>query len=112
MRIGIDAHKRSCTTCLFEEEGAGLMLKEAFAFEATRQGVREFMGRVPERSVVVIESSTTGKVLSRMLSGKYEVHMIAPPERISPSRSSVCRGAGSSRMPQTPGCARMYRSDG
>jgi len=29
----------------------------------------------------VIESSTTGKVLSRMLSGKYEVHMVAPPER-------------------------------
>ena len=29
----------------------------------------------------VIESSTTRKVLSRMLSGKYEVHMVAPPER-------------------------------
>ena len=33
------------------------------------------------RSTAVIESSTTGKVLSRMLSGKYEVHMVASPER-------------------------------
>jgi len=39
------------------------------------------MEKVPEGSVAVIESSTTGKVLSRMLSGKYEVHMVAPPER-------------------------------
>lgn len=81
MRIGIDAHKRNCTTCVFEEDGAGLSPKETFAFETTRQGVQEFMGRVPEKAIVVIESSTTGKVLSRMLSERYEVHMIAPPER-------------------------------
>jgi hypothetical protein len=47
----------------------------------TRQVVYEFMEKVPEGSIAVIESSTTGKVLSRMLSGKYEVHMVAPPER-------------------------------
>ena len=40
------------------------------------------MEKVPQGSIAVIESSTTGKyVLSRMLSGKYEVHMVAPPER-------------------------------
>ena len=39
------------------------------------------MEKVPEGSTVVIESSTTGKAISRLLSGRYEVHMISPPER-------------------------------
>ena len=54
---------------------------EMFEFGTTRDGVSEFMNKVPEGSTVVIESSTTGKTLSMMLSEKYEVHMIAPPER-------------------------------
>ena len=39
------------------------------------------MEKVPQGSIAVIESSTTGKVLLRMLSGKYEIHMVAPLER-------------------------------
>jgi transposase len=39
------------------------------------------MKKVPEGSTVVIETSTTGKALSMILSEKYDVHMIAPPER-------------------------------
>ena len=54
---------------------------EMFEFRTTREGVSEFMNKVPKGSTVVIESSTTGKTLSMMLSSKYEVHMIAPPEK-------------------------------
>jgi transposase len=54
---------------------------ETFVFKTTTQGVAEFMEKVPEGSTVVIESSTTGKAISRLLSDKYELHMIAPPER-------------------------------
>ena len=54
---------------------------ETFVFKTTTHGVAEFMEKVPEGSTVVIESSTTGKAISRLLSGRYEVHMISPPER-------------------------------
>jgi transposase len=81
-RAGIDAHKKSCTTCIFTD---GDVLtsspSETFVFRTTPQGVNEFMEKVPKGSTVVIESSTTGKAISRRLSGRYEVHMIAPPER-------------------------------
>ena len=77
MRVGIDAHKMKCTTVMFD----GDYVTGSFDFQTTRQAVYEFMEKVPEGSIAVIESSTTGKVLSRMLSGKYEVHMVAPPER-------------------------------
>lgn len=39
------------------------------------------MERIHGKATVVIEASTTGKALSRMLLEKYEVHMVAPPER-------------------------------
>jgi transposase len=77
MRVGIDAHKTKCTTVMFD----GDSVTGSFDFQTTRHGVYEFMEKVPEGSIAVIEPSTTGKVLSRMLSGKYEVHMVAPPER-------------------------------
>ena len=77
MKVGIDAHKRSCTVALFE----GDSVTGSFDFPTTRQGVTGFMEKVPHGSTVVIEASTTGKVLSRMLSQKYDVHMVAPPER-------------------------------
>jgi hypothetical protein len=76
-RVPIDAHKMKCTTVMFD----GDSVTGSFDFQTTRQGVYEFMKKVPEGSIAVIESSTTGKVLSRMLSGRYEVHMVAPPER-------------------------------
>jgi hypothetical protein len=65
MRVGIDAHKMKCTTVMFE----GDSVTGSFDFQTTRQGVYEFMKKVPQGSIAVIESSTTGKVLSRMLSG-------------------------------------------
>jgi transposase len=78
MNVGIDAHKRTCTVCVIED-GA---VRESFAFPTTREGVSEFMGRIPSLATVVIEASTTGKVISRMLTDKkYEIHMVAPPER-------------------------------
>jgi len=77
MHVGIDAHKRSCTVCVVEE-GA---VRDSFSFPTTREGVREFMEKVRGKATVVIEASTTGKVLSRMLLERYEVHMVAPPER-------------------------------
>ncbi len=76
MTVGVDAHKRSCTACTFE----GQIKKEFFEFPTTAQGVRSFTTKIPEGSVIVIESSTTGKVLSKLLSERYYVHMIAPPE--------------------------------
>ncbi|MDG6936813.1 MAG: hypothetical protein JRN26_08055, partial [Nitrososphaerota archaeon] len=54
---------------------------ETFEFRTNREGIEEFEKMVPDGSTVVIESSTTGKTLSMMLAGKYEVHMIAPPEK-------------------------------
>lgn len=82
VRAGIDSHKKTCTTSVFADQ-VTLMSSplETFVFKTTKQGVSEFMQKVPEGSTVVIESSTTGKAISRMLSGKYQVHMIAPPER-------------------------------
>ena len=43
--------------------------------------MQEFIEKVPENSVVVIETSTTGKVLSKMLSSRYDIHLVAPTER-------------------------------
>lgn len=77
MKVGVDAHKKRCVAAMFN----GSSEPEMFEFRTTREGVSEFMNKVPEGSTVVIESSTTGKTLSMMLSEKYEVHMIAPPER-------------------------------
>jgi hypothetical protein len=54
-------------TVMFDGDSVAI----SFDFQTTRQRVYEFMEKVPEGSIVVIESSTTGKVLSRMLSGKY-----------------------------------------
>jgi transposase len=81
-RIGIDAHKRSCTVSVFESDAVlESHPNESFVFKTTKQGINEFMQKIPEGSTVVIESSTTGKTISRMLLGRYNVHMIAPPER-------------------------------
>ncbi len=77
MKVGIDAHKRNCTVAMFE----GDSVTGSFDFPTTRQGVSEFMEKVPHGSTVVIEASTTGRVLSKMLLQKYDVHMVAPPER-------------------------------
>jgi transposase len=82
VRAGIDAHKRRCTVAVFDHSARTEDApRESFSFKTSLQGVQELTKRIPERSVLVIESSTTGKVLSRMLSGRYEVHMIAPPEK-------------------------------
>jgi transposase len=82
-RVGIDAHKKSCTVCVFKDDDALLTStpSERFVFKTTMQGLAEFMEKVPEGSTTVIESSTTGKAISRLLSGRYNVHMIAPPEK-------------------------------
>jgi transposase len=82
-RVGIDAHKKSCTVCVFKDDDALLTStpSERFVFKTTMQGLAEFMEKVPEGSTTVIESSTTGKAISRLLAGRYEVHMIAPPEK-------------------------------
>ena len=52
MRVGIDAHKMKCTTVMFD----GDSVTESFDFQTTRQGVYEFMEKVPEGSIAVIES--------------------------------------------------------
>jgi transposase len=75
--VGIDAHKRKCVAaCLYGDSNV-----EMFEFQTTREGLKALSGRVPEKTTVVIEASTTGKVISRLLSSKYDVHMVAPPER-------------------------------
>ena len=56
MRVGIDAHKMKCTTVMFD----GDSVTGSFDFQTTRHGVYEFMEKVPEGSIAVIESSTTG----------------------------------------------------
>jgi transposase len=82
MRVGIDAHKKNCTTCVFQDSDLlSSTPSETFVFKTTMRGVTEFMNRIPKGSTVVIESSTTGKAISKLLSGRYLVHMIAPPER-------------------------------
>jgi transposase len=82
MRVGIDAHKKNCTTCVFQDADAlSSTPSERFVFKTTMRGVAEFMEKIPEGSTIVIESSTTGKAISKLLSGRYLVHMIAPPER-------------------------------
>ena len=93
-RAGIDVHKKSCTTCVFADNDVlASSPSETFVFRTTPQGVNEFMEKVPKGSTVVIESSTTGKAISRRLSGRYEVHMIAPSER-KPAVKTDKRGRG------------------
>jgi transposase len=82
MRVGIDARKKSCTTCIFadgsEVEGSPV---EQFVFKTTPHGVSEFIQKVPDNSLIVIETSTTGKALSLILLQKYNnIHMVSPPE--------------------------------
>ena len=77
MHVGIDAHKKTCTVCVVEDG----TVTDSFSFPTTREGVNRFMEKIQRKATVVIEASTTGKVLSRMLMEKYEVHMVAPPER-------------------------------
>jgi transposase len=81
MIVGIDAHKKNCIACIFDDRPGGSKKKELLTFPTTRSAVTEFMDKIPERSILVIESSTTGKTLSSMLSARHEVHMVAPPER-------------------------------
>ena len=82
MRVGIDAHKKNCTTCVFKDSDVlSSTPSERFVFKTTMRGVTEFMERIPEGSMVVVESSTTGKAISKLLTSRYLVHMIAPPER-------------------------------
>jgi transposase len=85
MHVGIDAHKRTSTVCVIED-GA---VRESFTFPTTREGVSEFMERIPSLATVVIEASTTGKVISRMLADKYLIHMVAPPERKRPIKTDL-----------------------
>lgn len=100
MRVGIDAHKKRCVTQIFESDTVGQFKpNDTFTFPTTMEGLSSIYQRVPEGSVIVIESSTTGKLLSRILSSKYEVHMVAPPER-KPSIKTDARDA-----------ARMVRED-
>lgn len=100
MRVGIDAHKRKCVTQIFGSDKAEeFKPTEAFSFPTTMEGLSSIYQRIPEGTVIVIESSTTGKLLSRVLSSKYEVHMVAPPER-KPSIKTDSRDA-----------ARMVRED-
>jgi transposase len=104
MRVGIEAHKKKCITQIFDSaaaDGAADSFEptEMFSFPTTMEGLSSIYQRVPVGSVIVIESSTTGKLLSRILSSKYEVHMVAPPER-KPSIKTDARDA-----------ARMVRED-
>jgi len=93
VRVGIDAHKKKCVTQIFNSDRAdGFEPTEMFTFPTTMKGLSSIYQRVPEGSVIVIESSTTGKLLSRILSPKYEVHMVAPPER-KPSIKTDARDA-------------------
>jgi transposase len=77
MHVGIDAHKKTCTVCVVEKG----TVTDSFSFPTTREVVHGFMEKIHGKASLVIEASTTGKVLSRMLMEKYEVHMVAPPER-------------------------------
>ncbi len=100
MRVGIDAHKKRCVTQIFDSDKLEQFKPtHTFTFPTTMEGLSSIYQRVPEGSVIVIESSTTGKLLSRILSSKYEVHMVAPPER-KPSIKTDARDA-----------ARMVRED-
>ncbi len=74
--VGIDAHKKKCVAALLQDSGT-----ETFEFPTTMQGLSSFYEKVPDGNTVVIEASTTGKVITKLLSGRYEVHMVAPPER-------------------------------
>ncbi len=79
MIVGIDAHKKNCIACIFDDRPGGN--KELLTFPTTRSAVNSFMEKFPKRTLMVVESSTTGKTLSSILSARHEVHMVAPPER-------------------------------
>lgn len=74
--VGIDAHKKNCVAALLQDSGT-----EMFEFPTTMQGLSALQEKVPRGSTLVIEASTTGKVITKILSSRYEVHMVAPPER-------------------------------
>ncbi len=82
-RVGIDAHKKSCTTQVFADGEESPI--QSFVFKTSRAGVSEMLAKIPDKSVFVIESSTTGKAVTRMISSfasnQHVIHMVAPPEK-------------------------------
>lgn len=79
MRVGIDAHKKTCTVMKYDESEGKVL--ESVVLPTTKKALSEFRDSLPEGTVTVVESSTSGKAVSMLLSPRCEVHMIAPPER-------------------------------
>ena len=61
--VGIDAHKKNCVAALLSDSGT-----EMFEFPTTMQGLSVLQEKVPDGSTLVIEASTTGKVITKLLS--------------------------------------------
>ena len=64
MRVGIDAHKKNCTTLVFADGKESPI--QSFDFKTTRAEVLTMLEKIPERSLFVIETSTTGKAITKL----------------------------------------------
>lgn len=78
--VGIDAHKKSCTAMKYDEEKERKVL-ETTVIPTTKQALAEYRDKLPKGTVIVVESSTTGRAVSTIFSPRCEVHMLAPPEK-------------------------------
>jgi transposase len=79
MMVGVDAHKKSCTAIRYDETKRKVL--ETSVFPTSKTSVTEFMEHLPEGTTVVVESSTTGKAITKLIPTKLQVQMVAPPER-------------------------------
>jgi transposase len=79
MRVGIDAHKKTCTATSYDESKGNVLASKILP--TTKKAITEFRDSLPEGTVTVVEASTSGKAVSILLSRRCEVHMLAPPER-------------------------------
>ena len=76
MIIGIDAHKLSESVCVTDNEGK---IVEEYRMDNTEKEWNVFMGKYSKDSDVVVESSTTGKYVARMLRDNgFRIHLANP----------------------------------
>ena len=76
MIIGIDAHKLNESVCVTDMDGK---IVEEYRMDNTEKEWNVFMGKYSKDSDVVVESSTTGKYVARLLRDNgFRIHLANP----------------------------------
>ncbi len=76
MIIGIDVHKLSESVCVTDMDGK---IVEEYKMDNSKENWDSFMKKYPKKSDIVVESSTTGKYVARLLRDNgFNIHLANP----------------------------------